>query len=303
MLSRHAYRGITWIDLESPTPSEVRQVMDEFSIHPAVAEELLVASYKSKVDRHDDYIYLILHFPAFGSRLSGAMQEVDFIVGKKFLITTRYGVMDPFLRFARIFEANSLLDGSNTPITAGTVFLYMIRNLYQALDGELEYLSLDLRKVEEQIFAGNERDMVFELSRISRALLTFKQALAPHHGMLDSLDAIGARFFGQDFSIALKSALTDFHRVSESLVSEREVLQELRDTNDSLLTTKQNETTKHLTMMAFVTFPLTLLAGIFGMNTTHIPIVGMPFDFEIVVGLMFMITGAFFLFFKYRKWL
>ena len=66
MLSRHTYRGITWVDLESPTPGEVRQVMGEFSIHPMIGEELLSPSFRPKVDRFDNCMYLILHFPTFG---------------------------------------------------------------------------------------------------------------------------------------------------------------------------------------------------------------------------------------------
>jgi magnesium transporter len=121
--------------------------------------------------------------------------------------------------------------------------------------------------------------------------------------MLDSLEAMGNRFFGTDFSYALKSVFADFARVDNALMNERDVLLELRDTNDSLLSTKQNETTKHLTMMAFVTFPLTLLVGVFGMNTTYMPIIGMKHDFWIIIAIMAVITCSFFLFFRYKKWL
>jgi magnesium transporter len=277
--------------------------MDEFNIHPTVAEELLVPSFKSKVDKSDEYLYLILHFPTFGSRLSGSTQEVDFIVGKNFIVTTRYGSIDPFMRFEKIFEAHSILDKATTPVHAGSVFLFMLRSLYQALDSEIEYLNHDLVRIEEKIFAGKERDMVFELSHISRALITFKQSLLPHGSMLDSLEAISVRFFGQEFSYSLKGALSDYSRVIAALSTQHDILLELRDTNNSLLTTKQNETAKHLTMMAFVTFPLTLLVGIFGMNTSYMPIIGSTYDFWIIIAIMAAMTGSFFLFFKHKKWL
>ena len=303
MLSRHNYRGITWVDLESPTPSEVRQVMGEFNIHPLVGEELLTPSFKPKVDRYDQSLYLILHFPTFGSRFSGATQEVDFVLGQNFVITTRYGSMDPFLRFSKIFEANSLLDRTDIGVHAGFVFIYMLRNLYRELDQELESLSLDMRRIEERIFAGQEREMVFELSRVSRAFLNFRQCLSPHGSVLESLETIGARIYGQDFVYSLKSVLSDYYRITNGLMSQRDALLELRDTNNSLLSTKQNETSKHLTMMAFVTFPLALLTSVFGMETTYLPIVGRPGDFWIIIGMMSLITIGFFFFFKYKKWL
>jgi len=95
----------------------------------------------------------------------------------------------------------------------------------------------------------------------------------------------------------------EYEHVRHALMNARELLAELRTTNDSLLYAKQNEVMKTLTIMAFVTFPLTLLAGIFGMNTAYTPLVGRSYDFWIVIGIMLALTVLFFSFFKYRKWL
>lgn len=303
MLARYTHRGLVWIDLESPSPAEVRQVMEEFDIHPLIGEELLSPSLKPKVDRYDNCIYLILHFPAFGKEETAPSQEVDFILGTNFIITTRYETVDPFLKFSRVFETNSMLNRESLGNHAGFVFFYMMRTLYRALEGHLEMLSVSLARIEDRIFHGEERAMVFELSAMSRVFLNFKQALAPHRQVLDSLEAAGARFFGQDFVYHLRSISGDYYRIAALLESHRDVLGELRETNNSLLTTKQNETTKHLTMMAFVTFPLTLLTSIFGMNTTYMPIIGMKHDFWIILFVMASITLGFFLFFKHKKWL
>jgi magnesium transporter len=60
---------------------------------------------------------------------------------------------------------------------------------------------------------------------------------------------------------------------------------------------------KTLTIMAFVTFPLTLVSSIFGMNTHYLPIVGLPGDFWIVTGTMLALAICFFLYFKRKGWL
>jgi magnesium transporter len=70
-----------------------------------------------------------------------------------------------------------------------------------------------------------------------------------------------------------------------------------------MLTTRQNEIIKNLTIMAFITFPLTLLSSMFGMNTTSSPILGHPADFWIIVGIMLSGGVGFFTFFKYKRWL
>ena len=64
MISRYKYHELTWLDIESPTNEEVRGIMEEFDIHPIVADELLGPSLRHKVDTYENFIYLILHFPA-----------------------------------------------------------------------------------------------------------------------------------------------------------------------------------------------------------------------------------------------
>jgi len=80
-------------------------------------------------------------------------------------------------------------------------------------------------------------------------------------------------------------------------------LSELRETNNTLLSTKQNEVMKIFTILAFVTFPLSLFASIYGMNTKYIPLVGMKNDFWIVIGMMAFATILMFIYFKYKKWI
>ena len=90
--------------------------------------------------------------------------------------------------------------------------------------------------------------------------------------------------------------------VYNQLENERETLVDLRETNDSLLTTKTNEIIKVLTVMAFIILPLTFVTQLFSMNT-KLPIVGSPYDFEIISGGMLALALGMFLYFKHKKWL
>lgn len=304
MLTKYTNKNVTWIDLESPTKEEVHKIMDEYSIHPTVAEELLMPTLKPRVDLHDNFIYLILHFPAFKHTHSQQQnQEVDFIIGKNFIITTRYDTIDPLHKFSKVFETNSILDKSNIGTHAGFVFFFMIKKLYKALEHELEYIDDALETIEEDIFEGREKEMVVSLSIVSRDLLNFKQAMRAHKEVLNSFDEVGIKFFGENFSYYIKSIIGEYYKINSIISSHNDSLGELRQTNDSLLSTKQNEVMKVLTIMAFVTFPLSLIASIFGMNTDFLPIVGFTNDFWIIMGIMVVFTISIFIVFKYKKWL
>lgn len=305
MLHRQTHDELTWIDVVSPTHEEIRSLMEEFSIDPLIADELMVPSLRNRVDARDEYFYVVLHFPAFKHLhdVASVPLELDFIVGKKWIITTRYVEIDPLHQFSRLFEMETMLNRKNLLEHAGFVFFYMLSELYKTLNDELIHIGVKLDAVEERIFEGYEKEMVREISKISRDLLNYTQALDSHDTMLQSLETPGVALFGYEYARNMRSVNGEYARLASAIKSNRESLTELRETNNSLVNTKQNETMQVFTIMAFITFPLTLIAGIFGMNTQMTPIVGNKWDFWIIVGIMAAAALSFFAFFKYKRWL
>src|SRR3989338_23160 len=304
MLKRHTHNKVTWIDLFQPSQEEVREVMEEFDLHPNVANDLITPTFKPTVELHKNFIYLILHFPAFRHTHSyEENQEVDFVIGKDFLITSRYDTIDPIHKFSKEFEVNSILDKKEKNNDTEHIFFLLIKKLYKSINHELEYIQDALENVEERIFQGEEKNMVKELSFLGRDLLNTKQATNPHKETLESLKEVGVDFFGKNFNKQIGAVINEYRRIRHNIEINKESLNELRETNNSLLSTKENEIMKTLTIMAFVTFPLSLLATVFGMNTTGTPLVGRENDFWMVVGIMLGLATLFFIFFKYKKWL
>jgi magnesium transporter len=304
MIKKYTLNNLTWIDLFQPTQEEVLKLVEEYDIHPNVADELLVKTFKPLVESYKNIIYLILHFPALKhSHNNEPNQEVDFIIGKDFLITSRYEVVDSIHKFAKEFETSSILKKDIKIDNTSYIFMLIMKKLYASIGHELESIENSLEQTEDNIFKGKEKEMVKKLSFISRDLLNTKQATNTHRETLESLAVAGKDFFEDDFKKVMGEIMNDYGKVRHKIETSRESLIELRDTNNSLLYTKQNETMKILTIMAFVTFPLSLIASIFGMNTENMPVVGNPNDFWILVGIMGILTIIFFLFFKYKKWL
>lgn len=302
------YKNVKWVDLENPTSSEVRELIEEFDIAPIVANELISPSIRSHVDVHPKFLYLILHFPYTYSPNADESetkktQEVDFIIGEDFIITTHYDNIDTLHDFSKVFEVQSILDKSDLANHGGFVFYYMSKHFYRQMLNKVEMVQDLISDTERKIFQGEERKMVTEISRLNRVLLTFKEALSSHEEILKSFEIAGNKFFKDDFKYHLHAILGEYYKVSKKIENTKEYLNELRKTNDSLLSTKQNEIMKNLTLMSFVVFPLSLVASIFGMNTEHFPIVGQENDFWIIMMLMIILALIMFVFFKKRKWL
>lgn len=303
MLSRHQHQGVTWIDLESPTHSEVRSIVDEFGIAPLVADELLLPSSKARADLYDTYLYLVLHFPALRHSHKTREQEIDIILGHDFIITTRYELIDPLHKFSKIFEVNSLLQESNLSGHAGYVFFYMLKKLYKSVEHELEYIRKDLATIEDHIYSGEEVSMVAAISHSARDLLALRQTIEPHREILRELESDTPHLFGDSYARFARALSDEYYRVHNHIMRLTESLHELRETNNSLLTTKQNEVMKVLTIMALFTFPLSLIATTFAIDVPSRPLVHEPNGFWLLILLMLGVAGSMFVFFRHKKWL
>ncbi len=304
MITRYTHKGLLWVDAEAPTKEEIIALTEEFSLHPLVEEELLSPSLRPKVDMYKNAIYLILHFPAFQhSHGQDARQEVDFVVGKNFLLTVHYNMIDTIHEFSKEFEVSSILDRSDIGNHAGYLFFHLIKKLYHSLNHELEHIETKLEKAEEKIFQGGEAGMVVALSHINRDLLDFKQSLRTHKDVLKSLESAGVQFFGADFLFYLQAISGEFYKVANTLDGHKETLVDLRETNDSLLSTKTNTTMRRLTFVSFTTFPPMLIASIFGMNVSNTPLSQSESSFWVILSIMTVTTMAIILFFHHKKWL
>ncbi len=69
------------------------------------------------------------------------------------------------------------------------------------------------------------------------------------------------------------------------------------------LNNKMNEIMRTLTIFSVSMLPLTLVTGIFGMNTPDMPIVGYPHGFWIIISIMTISLIALMYVFKRNKWL
>lgn len=304
MLTRREYKGLTWIDLESPTEAELKQVADEYQIHPLVVGELTQPSLRSKVDLYNEFIYLILHFPicqiCYGERKEGNLdtEEIDFVIGRKFLITAHYQPIAGLTEFATVFQPGQLEDRGQ----AGLLFYHLVRQLYGELATGLDYINGVLKQAEKKVFAGQELAMVKLLTEVNRNLLDFRWALKHHREVLHSLTSATREFFDNSFRYHLDVVIGEYDRIWAMLESNRETFIDLRETNESLLSIKTNETMKVFTVVAVIFFPLTLITQFFGMNVS-LPIADSPYSYYFVLALM---LGTFFIMLalaKYRRWL
>ena len=305
-MTRHERGRVVWVDVESPTREELQFLLEEFAIDARIGEEVIAPTPYPLFIPFPDYVYLILHFPASLPEGGARNQEVDFIVGKRFLITVRYETIESIHNLHKIFEAEELLGLPAHPAKAAVLVERVMRRLHGAMRSEVEHAAHILERLEHDVFAGKERETVRTISETARVLLRFETALARHDEPLSAFLASlsGSSFFGKGFADHAVHLEAERGYLAALVASYRAAATELRDTNDSLLSASQNEIMKTLTVITFIAFPLSLIAALFQMGAADTPLVDKPGAFWIILGSMIVISGflAFFIV-RRKRWL
>ncbi|MCH7604653.1 magnesium transporter CorA family protein [Patescibacteria group bacterium] len=295
---------VTWVDIQNPDEEDIEYLKETYGFHPLVLEGLIPPAWRAKVDTFPNYLFFIYYYPIYNKAHKHTRSaELDVIVSRDVLITSHY---------ASIVPLKSILDHCNLyeekrkdymSQTAGHLLFNVLDEMRENTFVKLDRISKKLHQIEEGIFQGNERQMLQEISMVKTDIINFWGIVNPQGEILESLRKEGIKLFGQELEPYFTRLLGDWHQAANTLQVYKEMIEGLDGTNNALLTDKTNEIVKLLTIFAVIVFPLTLFAGIFGMNTDYLPIVGIPGDFWIITGAM--IAGMIIMigYIKWRKWI
>lgn len=297
-------KKLTWVDIENPTKKDIAYLKNNFDLHPLVLEEFSIPSHRSRVENYKNYLFMIFHVPFLDkARREIKPRELDIVVTKDHLITVRYQSILPLKSLfdqCNLYEEakKSYMDG-----TTGHLLYYILRGILEYISPKLDFIDDSIDHIEEEMFLGKERYMVMEVSILKRVIIDFRRIIEPQRTFIDSLLSEGVEFFGIKLKPYFHDLSGSYSKILNLLETCKETIEALEDTNQSLLTTKTNDVMRALTLSASIALPLTLIAGIFGMNTS-LPFTGKAeTDFWTVIVIMAVVAFLLLAFFKRQKWL
>ena len=296
--------GITWFNLESPTEEEISKISEKFPLHPFIKSELVKPTFQPKINIYNNVVYLILQFPIFNEKMRiSRRQEIDFVIGEKFMLTASYAGFLPIQEFLKKLEKHPEIIDHYFHDSPGAIFFGALKHLYNFSLRELEHIQKKIDETEEQIFLGKEKEMVEKISFLNRDIIEFGRSIRPHERILISFENLALEIFGKEFKPYAKEIMNEYFNAKNLYINAEETIKALQETNDSLVSIKSNEEMRIISVLAFITFPLMLFTSIFGMNTDYLPIVGKRGDFWIIIGIMIFAMATIFSIFKRKKWI
>jgi magnesium transporter len=297
--------GLTWIHLETLDPDEVNRLRERFGWHPLDVEDVLSKRQRPKVDDYADegYLFGVLHFPAYDKaiqRLNAG--ELDFFLGPDYLVTIPNVELLPVTRlFRRCEDDEAFREGLFTK-GSGRLLYEVLDDLYDYCFPILDKIGHKLDTIEDDIDELRSEEIVRDISKAKQEIISYRKIVKPQRPALRLLERHIERFLPENLELYFDDLVDASERIWDQLDNFKEVVEALEDTNESVISHRQNDVLRILTVFSVIMLPLTLISGIFGMNVLF-PGEHTHEAFWVIVGLMIAVIASMVGFFKYKRWL
>ncbi len=299
---------LSWLDITHASEKEINYLKKKFKF----AEDDLKASLshshaqRPQIIIRPNYIFMVILFPVYNRKTREITPaEMDVFATEDHLITIHYNQLDPLIDFFELCAESQ--NDRDTYLNDTSVLLLseILDRIYLSLFPMLDHLSLDINNIEKNIFGHKEREMVQEILVIKRNIVYFRKIMQSHNWIFKKLVEQKIKSNGKDkeTKYAYDDLIDYIQYIWNTLNNYQQTIDALEDTNNALVTFKLNDIMRTLTIFSVIVFPLTLMAAVFGMNVTSMPIVGSAYDFWKIILIMIIATFSMAGYFKYKKWI
>ncbi|MFC5718819.1 magnesium and cobalt transport protein CorA [Streptomyces gamaensis] len=303
--------GFAWIGLHEPTEREFAGIAEEFGLHPLAVEDAVHAHQRPKLERYDDTLFTVfktIHYVEH-AELTATSEvvetgEVMCFTGADFILTVRHGGQGS-LRALR----HRLQDDPELLVKGPSAVLHAIAD--QVVDGYIavaEAVQCDIDEVEIDVFSapskgasrGGDAGRIYQLKR---EVLEFKRAVTPLMRPMQQLSERPMRLVDPDIQKYFRDVADHLARVHEQVVSFDDLLNSILQANLAQASVAQNEDMRKITSWAAIFAVPTMIAGIYGMNFTHMPELKWKYGYPTVMIVTVLICVGIHRGFKRNGWL
>ena len=266
---------------------------------------MLSKRQRPKVDDYvdDGYLFGVLHFPAYDKnvqRLNAG--ELDFFLGPDYLVTISNVELLPVTRLFNRVQEDERFREQLFSKGSGRLLYEVLDDLFDYCFPILDKIAYKLDSIEDDIEDRRSEEIVTDISKVKQEIISYRKIIKPQRPALRLLERHIERFLPEELELYFDDLVDASERIWDLLDNYKEVVEALESTNESVISHRQNDVLRILTVFSVILLPLTLISGIFGMNVLF-PGEGTRLAFWIVAGLMIGVIIGMIGFFKYKRWL
>jgi magnesium transporter len=298
----HETEGYIWVSLESASDEEIQQVLvDTFNFHPLAVEDCQSSGYQSsKVDDFVDYLFIISH-AILSDETSPEINtaELDIFLGEKYIVSVFTDPNMPSIEktwnrakrdfrisdFGPDFLCHSLLDG--------------LVDEYLPL---IDHMEADVEWLEDSVLENPTPSTLQKLLNLKHNIMSIRRIISPLREVMNRLSRDEFHQIDAQSRYYFRDIYDHLVRIQDLADTLRDIITSGLDIYLNSISLRLNGIMKALTIVSTIFLPLSFLAGVFGMNFTHIPGATHPLGFYFTVIGMILLGVLMVFYFKKRDW-
>jgi magnesium transporter len=290
-----------WVDIQEPEQEVIEPLLEErFGFHELAAEDTLSPNTLPKYDSFPNYDFFIFRTVDVNvSEHKSETYKIAAFLGKNFLFTVHR------MRLNAADDVWNRLPGDRRLLARGPDFLLysIVDEMVDAYFPLLERIEDCVDDLQDRIFEGADEGHLDELLHLKRDVNVLRRHSLPQRELLNQISRGDANFIQREHLIYFRDVYDHMFRISETIDVDRDQMSGTMEAYLSVVANRTNEIMKVLTIFSAIMLPLTLIAGVYGMNFEHMPelhwLHGYPFALGLMIGTAIMLI----IFFWFKGWI
>jgi magnesium transporter len=260
--------GLTWTDIQKPTRNNLEIIGQQYSFHELNIEDCLSKIQIPKMDKYNDYLFVILHFPTIEKKEKTStlkVSQLSIFVGINFVITVHQGDLKPLVEMFYLCKQSD----KQRQILMGTSSGYLLHSILDLLVDDLLHILMkvvgNLDDIEDAVF-DDKITVVKEISLLRRDITTLRRVVVPLKRTVSEMAKNIQRFSEEDLTQYFDDVKDHTDKVVEILEESKETIEIYKDTDFMLNTEKTNKILAILTILFTLSIPVTTIGTFYGMN-------------------------------------
>jgi magnesium transporter len=280
----------SWIDIQAPDITPMNEVLRRMDIDLVLVSHFDRPELLPRIVERSDclafYLYPIYE-PERHLDTAQSIAEIEFarmilVLGTDYVITYHRRRLDAVDQVKATCVDSFQLAGKTPGFIA---FLFLQRCLYDYAHLNLandNYLDL----LEGEPAAGGRGGVPESVGIAARNILTLKKLAASLHIVLMLLGTKRSRFVSDEGRNSFLEMLRNALAIREAIDSSRDLLDGILGGIQAAAANRTSEIARVLTVVSSIMLPLTLIAGIYGMNFESMPELKWPLGYPAVLSVM-----------------
>lgn len=284
MAAYESKKGWLWVDISETTDEDGRFLEQDLHLHHLAVEDCVSGNiHPPKIDNFDEYLFIVVH------GINHAVEsdtvetaELALFIGRNSIISNHKYPLYSISYVQETVEENDRLLRRGSDFLAHALIDTLIDNVMPTIDRMTDFAE----EIEEEVIHHPQQNVLDAIMKLKRSALKVHRVMAPQRDVLNRLSR-------GEFPNIKKEAQIFFRDIYDHVVRIEDLNQTLLDRADNALATylssvanKQNETMRVLSIVATIFLPLTLLAGIYGMNFEYMPELKWHWGYFMVLGII-----------------